>query len=136
MNRTILNQKTNSGSGHPGGASPAVEKLAGPFNQGRYRRYLSWRISAKHYAQSFGLKPKEAHQISLFIYQVLGEEDGRFLSAMEIWAREVALAKGSVAEILDAILILKVCRIDPNRVQSCRSVRAEVVRYVKTRYRR
>lgn len=134
MNRTNSNQRKSAASGNPGDPSPVVQKPVRTFNRSRYLRYLSWRMSAKHYVQSFGLKFREADRISSFIYQVLGEEDVRFLSAMETWAREVALSKGSVAEILDAILVLRVCRIDPRNVRSCRSVRSEVVRYVKSRY--
>ncbi len=127
--------KKSDAIGAVGTSVPAAQKSAGgTFNRSRYSRYLSWRMSARHYAQSFGLKFKAADRISLFIYQVIGEEDLRFLSAMETWVREVALVKGSIDEILEAILVLKVCRIDPGSVRSCRSVRGEVIRYVKSRY--
>ena len=112
-----------------------LQELVEKTNQkNRSGRYLVWRMSAGSYVKRFGLRYREADRISTFIYEVNGEEDRSFLQSMENWVREVALTKGAIAEILDAIVILKVCRIDPNKVSSCGRVRAEIVRYVKSRY--
>jgi|SRR5579863_3551715 len=100
----------------------------------RFARYLAWRISAGYYSKQFGLKFREADRISWFIYRVNGEEDWIFLSAIERWVGEVALAHGRVDDILDAMLILAVCRIVPERVESCNRVRREVVRYIECRF--
>lgn len=113
----------------------ALKGLVGnPFQKSRSERYLAWRMSAGSYMKRFGLRYREADRISTFIYQVNGEEDTSFLRAMESWVREVALTKGSIGEILDAITILRVCLIDPERIGSCRRARAEVDRYVRSRY--
>ncbi|TAK08036.1 MAG: hypothetical protein EPO39_05265 [Candidatus Manganitrophaceae bacterium] len=108
--------------------------MGNPFQKSRSERYLAWRMSAGSYMKRFGLRYREADRISTFIYQVNGEEDTSFLRAMESWVREVALTKGSIGEILDAITILRVCLIDPERIGSCRRARAEVDRYVRSRY--
>ncbi|MFY9269482.1 MAG: hypothetical protein WAO55_07010 [Candidatus Manganitrophaceae bacterium] len=113
----------------------ALQELVGTaYKKSRSGRYLAWRMSAGSYMKRFGLSYRDANRISSFIYEVNGEEDLAFLQSIETWVREVALAKGSIGEILDAILILRVCRIDPERVSSCRRVRAEVDRYVRSRY--
>lgn len=112
-----------------------LQELAGTtYKKSRSGRYLAWRMSAGSYVKRFGLRYREADRISSFIYEVNGEEDPAFLRSMETWVREVALAKGSIGEILDAITILRVCRIDPEKVSSCRRVRAEIDRYVRSRY--
>lgn len=97
-------------------------------------KYLAWRMSAGYYTKHFGLKYREADRISFFIYRVNGEEDRTFLWAMETWVREVALLKGGIGEILDAITILSVCRIDSGNIRTCLRVRREVIRYVRSRY--
>jgi hypothetical protein len=113
----------------------ALEQLVGTtYKKSRSGRYLAWRMSAGSYVKRFGIRYREADRISSFIYEVNGEEDPAFLRSMETWVREVALAKGSIGEILDAITIFRVCRIDPDRISSCRSVRAEIDRYVRSRY--
>ncbi|TAK08382.1 MAG: hypothetical protein EPO39_04570 [Candidatus Manganitrophaceae bacterium] len=104
------------------------------YKKSRSGRYLAWRMSAGSYMKRFGLSYRDSNRISSFIYEVNGEEDPAFLRSTETWVREVALAKGSIGEILDAILILRVCQIDPERVSSCRSVRAEIDRYVRSHY--
>lgn len=100
----------------------------------RRDRYLTWRISAKSYVKRFGLKFREADRISYFIYLVNGEEDRRFLSMMETWVQEVALPNGTAREVIDAIAILAVCRIDYEKIRTCRTVRREIMRYVRSRY--
>lgn len=100
----------------------------------RENRNLSWRISTRSYIRKFGLKFREANRISYFIYMVNGEEDRTFLNAMETWVREVALATGTAREVIDAISILSVCRIDPEKIRTCRTVRREIVRYVRSKF--
>ncbi len=97
-------------------------------------RYLAWRISAKSYVKRFGLKFREADRISYFIYLVNGEEDRTFLRMMEAWVQEVALPNGTAREAIDAIAILSVCRIDQEKIRTCRTVRREIIRYVRTKY--
>ncbi len=100
----------------------------------RENRNLSWRISTRSYIQKFGLKFREANRISYFIYMVNGEEDRTFLNAMETWVREVALVTGTAREVIDAISILSVCRIDMEKIRTCRTVRREVTRYVRSKF--
>ncbi|MFQ5544314.1 MAG: hypothetical protein ACE5FY_08200 [Nitrospiria bacterium] len=100
----------------------------------RRDRYLTWRISARSYVLRFGLKFREADRISYFIYLVNGEEDRSFLRMMETWVREVALPNGTAREVIDAIDILTVCRIDHEKIRTCRTVRREIMRYVRSRY--
>lgn len=131
MSKIEIKKTEEKSAINPGFA--ALQELVGSPKKSRSGRYLAWRMSAGYYIKHFGLRYKEANRISSFIYEVNGEEDRTFLSAMETWVREIALAKGSIGEILDAILIFRVCRIDDKRVeQSCRRIRREVVRYVKT----
>lgn len=123
-------ENTTSNSGFA-----ALQELVGTtYKKSRSGKYLAWRMSAGSYMKRFGLSYRDSNRISSFIYEVNGEEDPAFLRSTETWVREVALAKGSIGEILDAILILRVCQIDPERVSSCRSVRAEIDRYVRSHY--
>lgn len=133
MSKIEIKKSKENTTINPGFA--ALQELVGrTYEKSRSGRYLAWRMSAGSYVKRFGIRYREADRISTFIYQVNGEEDRSFLQAMETWVREVALAKGSIGEILDAILILRVCRIDPERIGSCRRARAEVDRYVRSRY--
>ncbi len=101
----------------------------------RGNHFLNWRISAKSYVKRFGLKFREADRISYFIYLVNGEEDRSFLRMMETWVQEVALPNGTAREVIDAIAILTVCRIDHEKIRTCRTVRREIIRYVRDRYK-
>jgi len=101
----------------------------------RGSRYLTWRISAKSYVKRFGLKFREADRISYFIYLVNGEDDRGFLRMMETWVQEVALPNGTAQEVIEAINILTVCRIDYEKIRTCRTVRREIMRYVESRYK-
>ena len=101
----------------------------------RGNRFLTWRISAKSYVKRFGLKFSEANRISCFIYLVNGEEDRSFLRVMETWVQEVALPNGTAREVIDAIDILTVCRIDCEKIRTCRTLRREIIRYVRARYK-
>jgi len=101
----------------------------------RGNRYLTWRISARSFVKKFGLKFSEADRISYFIYLVNGEEDRSFLRVMETWVQEVALPNGTAREVIDAIAILTVCRIDHEKIRTCRTVRREIIRYVESRYK-
>jgi hypothetical protein len=133
MSKIEIKKSEENTTINPGFA--ALQELVGTtYKKNRSGRYLAWRMSAGFYVKRFGIRYREADRISSFIYQVNGEEDPSFLRSREMWVREVALAKGSIGEILDAITILRVCRIDPERISSCRSVRAEFDRYVRSRY--
>jgi len=114
-------------------AFEALDSLAPKKSRGS--RYLTWRISAKSYVKRFGLKFREADRISYFIYLVNGEEDRSFLRMMETWIQEVALPNGTAREVIDAINILSVCRIDYEKIRTCRTVRREIIRYVQSRYK-
>jgi len=102
----------------------------------RYGSYLAWRISPGYLMKHFDLKYRESDPISHFIYQVNGEADREFLSAMETWVRETLLLQGSVQLVLDSLTLLSVCRIDPNQMSSVKMVRWEVIRYVRDRWPR
>lgn len=98
---------------------------------------ISRRMSVGYYMGRFGLKFKEADRLTHFLYLFVAEEDRFFLSRIERWVREIALAKGSIQSILDNLTILAVCRIDPNRPERCcRRVRSEVIRYVDRTFQR
>ncbi|WDT77871.1 MAG: hypothetical protein MPW16_21860 (plasmid) [Candidatus Manganitrophus sp.] len=106
-------------------------------NQNRTQENISPRMSVGYYIGRFGLKFKEADRLTHFLYLFMAEEDRFFLSRMERWVREIALAKGSIRSVLDDLMILAVCRIDPNRPERCcRRVRSEIIRYVDRRFRR
>lgn len=90
--------------------------------------------STGHFVRRYGLKPIDAHRISWFVYLVKGETNQAFIEAMNAWVREHALSKGSVQDILDAILILSVTQIDFDEVHTCEGVRREVIRSVQRRY--
>lgn len=127
-------EKTGKNSANRPGFAVLENLVKRQPGKSRSGRYLAWRISAGYYIKHFGLKYREADRISSFIYRVNGEEDRTFLWAMETWVREVALLKGGIGEILDAISILSVCRIDPGNIRTCLRVRREVIRYVRSRY--
>lgn len=106
-------------------------------NQNRTQENISPRMSVGYYIGRFGLKFKEADRLTHFLYLFMAEEDRFFLSRMERWVREIALAKGSIRSVLDDLMILAVCRIDPNRPERCcRRVRSEIIRYVDRRFQR
>lgn len=127
-------EKTGKRCANHSGFAVLENLIARKPRRSRSGRYLAWRMSAGYYIKHFGLKYREADRISSFIYEVNGEEDRTFLWAMESWVREVALTKGSISEILDAIVILRVCRIDPSNVRTCPRVRKEIIRHVRSRY--
>ncbi|NKE73646.1 hypothetical protein [Candidatus Manganitrophus noduliformans] len=106
-------------------------------NQNRTQENISPRMSVGYYIGRFGLKFKEADRLTHFLYLFMAEEDRYFLSRVERWVREIALTKGSIRSVLDDLMILAVCRIDPNRPERCcRRVRSEIIRYVDRRFQR
>lgn len=92
---------------------------------------LTRRSSANYLAKTYGLALRDAHRISWFIYLVNGEVNSAFVDLMEHWVREVFLLTGSVDSILDAVLVLAVTQINFEDVETCASVRREVIRYVQ-----
>ncbi len=112
----------------------AIHNLINRFNRARKNPSQLQGSQAHFFVRKYGLRYPEAHRISYFIYLVNGETNQAFLEAMETWVREIALLRGSIQEILDAIVILVVTRIDFDRADTCASVRREVIRYVQYRF--
>jgi len=112
----------------------AIHNLINRFTRAKKKPSPLQGSQAHFFVRKYGLRYPEAHRISYFIYLVNGETNQAFLEAMETWVREVALSTGCTQEVLDAIVILAVCRIDFDRAETCASVRREVIRYVQRRF--
>jgi len=95
---------------------------------------LTRRSSSNYLAKTYRLALRDAHRISWFIYLLNGEVNTAFVDMMEHWVREAFLLTGSLDSVLDAISVLSVTRIDFNDVESCASVRREVIGYVQSSY--